>query len=497
MTVPALRVSSKSVADVEADVLVLGVQKTDDGPRLLSEDPKFSELAGSLRGIGITGGVDEVRRLPATGIAAHSLALVGVGPTLGTNELRYAAGSAARQIRGAQSLGFALPTETPDDLLAILEGAAIGAYSYRTFRSDPAEAAKLPAAEIVVLSVHPRSKALLDRAVVVATAMHSVRDLVNAPPSHLYPESFAQEAIELSAGAPVTVDVLREAELAAGSFGGIIGVGQGSVHSPRLVKVSYAPAGAAKHLALVGKGITFDSGGISLKPAASMVGMKYDMTGAATVLAVALAAARLGLPIRVTAWLCIAENLPSGSAIKPNDVLHMKGGKTVEVLNTDAEGRLVLADGIVAASEEHPDAIIDVATLTGAQVIALGNRYSAVMGDEDLVGRLVSVAKDVGETFWPMPLPADVRAILQSDIADIANSRPGNTAAGMLAGGVFLSEFVGTNGEGAEKRTIPWAHIDIAGPSENKGAGFGFVGKGPTGVTVRALVALAEEFSAA
>jgi leucyl aminopeptidase len=228
-----------------------------------------------------------------------------------------------------------------------------------------------------------------------------------------------------------------------------------------------------------------------------MVGMKYDMTGAATVLAVALAAARLSLPIRVTAWLCIAENLPSGSAIKPNDVLHMKGGKTVEVLNTDAEGRLVLADGIVAASEEHPDVIIDVATLTGAQVVALGNRYSAVMGDDNLVGRLVSVAKDVGETFWPMPLPADVRAILSSDIADIANSRPGNSAAGMLAGGVFLSEFVGTNGEGDDKRTIPWAHLDIAGPSENKGGGFGFVGKGPTGVTVRTLVALAEELSAA
>jgi leucyl aminopeptidase len=327
--------------------------------------------------------------------------------------------------------------------------------------------------------------------------MHSVRDLVNAPPSHLYPESFAQEAIELSGGAAVGVEVLREAELAAGNFGGIIGVGRGSVHAPRLVKVSYSPKGAPKHLALVGKGITFDSGGISLKPPASMVGMKYDMTGAATVLAVTLAAARLRLPLRVTAWLCIAENLPSGSALKPNDILHMKGGKTVEVLNTDAEGRLVLADGIVAASEEHPDAIIDVATLTGAQVIALGNRYAGVMGDDQLVDQLVATAKRVGETFWPMPLPSDVRTILSSDVADIANSKPGNTAAGMLAGGVFLSEFVGTNGDGDDRKTIPWAHIDIAGPAENKGGGFGFVGKGPTGVTVRALVALAGEFSVA
>jgi leucyl aminopeptidase len=295
----------------------------------------------------------------------------------------------------------------------------------------------------------------------------------------------------------VTSSTHREKELFAGNYGGIIGVGQGSAHAPRLVKVSYAPKGAVKHLALVGKGITFDSGGISLKPPVSMVGMKYDMTGAATVLAVTLAAARLGLPLRITAWLCIAENLPSGTAIKPNDVLHMKGGKTVEVLNTDAEGRLVLADGIVAASDEHPDAIIDVATLTGAQLVALGNRYAGVMGDDALVEQVVAVAKRVGETFWPMPLPAEVRAILASDVADIANSKPGNTAAGMLAGGVFLSEFVGTNGEGDDKHQIPWAHIDIAGPSDNKGGGYGYVGKGPTGVTVRALLALAGEFSRA
>jgi leucyl aminopeptidase len=189
--------------------------------------------------------------------------------------------------------------------------------------------------------------------------------------------------------------------------------------------------------------------------------------------------------------------MPSGSAIKPNDVLHMKGGKTVEVLNTDAEGRLVLADGIVAASEEHPDAIVDVATLTGAQRIALGERYSAAMGDEKLVGQIVSVANRIGETIWPMPLPSEVRSIISSDVADIANSKPGNTAAGMLVGGVFLSEFVGTNGEGADAHPIPWAHLDIAGPSHNTGGGFGFTSKGPTGVTVRALVTLAEEFSAA
>jgi leucyl aminopeptidase len=498
MTVPVLRVTSQSPVDLDVDVLVLGVQKTDAGPRLLSDDDSFAVLASSLGSIGVTGGQDEVRRIPAVdGIAARSLALVGVGSTLGANELRYAAGTAARQIRGVTSLGIALPAENDDEVLAVLEGAAIGAYSYLTYRTPPAEGPKIPATEIVLASDTKNGQALAAQASIVATAMHSVRDLVNAPASHLYPETLAQEAVDLSKGISVEVTVLREKELAVGNFGGIIGVGQGSVHPPRLVKVAYSPKGATKHLALVGKGITFDSGGISLKPPASMVGMKYDMTGAATVLAVTLAAAQLGLPVRVTAWLCIAENLPSGSAIKPNDVLHMKNGKTVEVLNTDAEGRLVLADGIVAASEESPDAIIDVATLTGAQVVALGNRYSAVMGDDELVGRVVAVAKRVGEAFWPMPLPAEVRAILSSDVADIANSKPGNTAAGMLAGGVFLSEFVGTTGTGGDKHPIPWAHLDIAGPSENKGAGFGYVGKGPTGVTVRALLALAGEFSAA
>ena len=498
MTVPTLSVSSQSAPEIDVDVLVLGVQKTDTGPKLLSEDDRFASLADSLAGIGITGGQDEVRRLPAVdGIAARSIALVGLGATFGTNELRYAAGSAARQIRGIVSLGIAIPAATPDDVLALLEGAGIGAYSYLAFRTPSAEPTKTTATEIVVVATDKDGKTLAERATTVATAIHTVRDLVNAPPSHLFPESFAQESVELATGVAVQVEVLGEKELLAGDFGGILGVGRGSAHGPRLVKVSYFPAGAAKHLALVGKGITFDSGGISLKPPASMVGMKYDMTGAATVLAVTLAAARLAIPVRITAWLCIAENMPGGNAIKPNDVLHMKGGKTVEVLNTDAEGRLVLADGIVAASEENPDAIIDVATLTGAQVVALGNRYSGVMGDDELVARVVATATRVGETLWPMPLPAEVRTILSSDVADIANSKPGNTAAGMLAGGVFLSEFVGTSGEGDKKHTIPWAHIDIAGPSDNKGGGYGFVGKGPTGVTVRALLALAGEFSAA
>jgi leucyl aminopeptidase len=297
-----------------------------------------------------------------------------------------------------------------------------------------------------------------------------------------------------ASGLPVGVEILADDALTAGGFGGIIGVGAGSTRGPRLVKMSYSPAAASKHLALVGKGITFDTGGLSLKPAASMVGMKYDMAGAATVMAVVLAAAELGLDVRITAWLCIAENMPSGSALRPNDVLRMRGGKTVEVLNTDAEGRLVMADGLAAASEEFPDAIIDVATLTGAARVALGDRYAGVMGDDDLVAQVVSAATRAGESLWAMPLPGELRSALNSDVADIANARIGNTAAGMLIAGVFLQEFVGPQKDPADGR-IPWAHLDIAGAGTNPGAGFGYNGKGPTGMSVRTLLTLAEEIS--
>jgi leucyl aminopeptidase len=261
------------------------------------------------------------------------------------------------------------------------------------------------------------------------------------------------------------------------------------------VKVSYSPAHATKHLALVGKGITFDSGGLSLKPPASMIGMKYDMAGAATTLAVVLAAAKLRLGVRVTAWLCLAENLPSGSAVRPGDVIRIRGGKTVEVLNTDAEGRLVLADGLVSASEESPDAIIDVATLTGAASIAMGTRYVAVMGDSVLSDRVVAAASRVGESFWAMPIPSELRPLLASDIADIANIKPGNTAGGMMIAAAFLKDFVGSTGEGEERTLIPWAHLDIASAANNGGPGYGFTSKGPTAVAVRALIELTEEFS--
>jgi len=225
------------------------------------------------------------------------------------------------------------------------------------------------------------------------------------------------------------------------------------------VRLAYRPAGATHHLALVGKGITFDSGGISIKPSQGMQAMKSDMAGAAAVLAATFAIARLGLPISITTYAPMAENMPSGTAQRPSDVLTTYGGRTVEVLNTDAEGRLILADALVRAGEDDPDAVIDCATLTGAQVIALGTRVCAVMANDDaLRAAIEAAAGDAGELFWPMPLPDELRKGLDSPVADIANL--GERFGGMLSAGVFLREFV--------KDGLPWAHLDIAGPAYNE-----------------------------
>ena len=501
MAVPVLSLSSADPFATPAQVLVLGVRKTPDGPRLDAPASSYSDqIAAALTGIAATGAVDELRRLPAPEGATASIALIGLGSGPVTIEsLRYAAGSAARQLTGIDTLAFALPTESADDALAVLEGAAIGAYAYTGYRVTTLGTTKTPADEITVhhsASMDADATAgLVERAAAVGAAIHTVRDLVNTPPSDLYPETLAAAAVDLALGLPLEVEVLDEAELAAGGYGGILSVGGGSVRPPRLVVVRYAPAGATQHLALVGKGITFDSGGLSLKPAAGMVGMKYDMTGAVTALAVTIAAAKLALPVRITAWLCIAENMPSGSAVRPNDVLRMRGGTTVEVLNTDAEGRLVLADGIAAASEENPDAIIDIATLTGAARVAMGERYTPVMGDDEVVRRLIDAGSAVGEVIWHMPMPPELRGSLDSDVADIANAKMGSTSGGMLIAAHFLKAFVGSTGEGDEKRSIPWAHLDIAGVANNPGGAYGGIGKGPTGAMVRTLLRLTEDFS--
>jgi leucyl aminopeptidase len=491
--VPALAFSASLPPSSDIDVVVIGATVTNGSVTLVAASG-FDAIPAQLEAIGFGGGKDELVRLPRRA-GEPPVAVIGVPAERTDDALRYAAGSAVRQLAGFRRVALAIPFSGDAEAGALLEGAALGAYAFTAYRVSSAATVKEPVSSVTIVGSVSDANALVAHATAVAEAVTLVKDLVNTPPLDLYPESFARAAAESSEELPVEVTVWDEAALEAEGFGGILGVGQGSTRGPRLVKVAYAPSGATRHLALVGKGITFDTGGLSLKPPTGMVGMKYDMTGAATVLAVTLAAARLQLPVRVTAWLCIAENMPSGNAIRPNDVLRIRGGKTVEVLNTDAEGRLVMADGLVAASEEHPDAIVDVATLTGAAMVALGTRYAAVMGEDEFVRQVVDAANATGELLWPMPLPGELRATINSEIADIANANPGNTAGGMLLAGVFLQEFVGTNGDGDDATRIPWAHLDIAGPAKGPSAPYGFTGKGPSAVSVRALIRLAEDFS--
>ena len=486
MASPELLVSATAPADAEADVLVVPVRSAEGGASTVGVD-----LGLDLAAIGVTGAVGDAVRLPGTGVAAGSVLLLGVGKALDADGLRAAAANAVRRLAGVGTVALALPAEDDEGLAAVLEGAALGAYAYTAYREKSLAGQKPPVERVIVLGA-AEADAAVRRATVLAEAVALVKDLVNAPPNDLPPAVLAERAVQAAADAGATSRVWDEAALEEGGFGGILGVGAGSVRPPRLVRVGWEPDSPAASVALVGKGITFDSGGLSLKPAASMVGMKYDMTGAATVLAVVTAAARLRLPIAVTAWLCIAENLPSGSAIRPNDVLRIRGGRTVEVLNTDAEGRLVMADGLVIAGEEHPDAILDVATLTGAVITALGTRYTGAMGDDDLVARTRAAAERAGELVWHLPLPEELRTILSSDVADIANVKIGNTAGGALVAGQFLKEFVPEREDGSP---VPWVHLDIAGTAENKGAAHGATGSGPTGVMVRTLLALLEDMA--
>jgi leucyl aminopeptidase len=501
--VPTLSLTSKSPETVRAEALVLGVAGGTSGARLVGGEALpaavRSRLGRALTAIGASGTADSVERIPAvTGIAATSVVFTGLGQVRGAVDaevLRRSAGAAARQLAGLTRVAFALPVPDVAAATAVAEGALFGAYAYNRYRTG--DSVRAPVSSLVVVTGSGASsgaRAGVRRARILAAAVHGTRDLINTSPLDLYPAAFAAQAQRVVQDLPVTVTVLDERRLSRGGYGGILAVGQGSSRPPRLVRLDYSPAGATAHVALVGKGITFDSGGLSIKPAAGMDTMKSDMSGAAAVLHAVAAVAEMNLPIRVTGWLAIAENMPSGTAQRPSDVITIHGGRTVEVLNTDAEGRLVLADAIVAAGEQKPDVIVDVATLTGAQMVALGNRTSAIMSnDDDLRARVHRVAEAVGEQFWPMPLPVELRASMDSRVADIANI--GERFGGMLVAGLFLKEFVPTRGQGAAAKATPWAHLDIAGPAFNTGSAHGYTPTGGTGVAVRTLVGLCEDLT--
>ena len=491
-TLPPLSLGTTAPKDV--DVLVVGLAEASGSPLRVGLpddlDRSFTKRFGrSMLDVALSlGAKSTVGATTMVPGEAGRVVVVGVGDVdVSPERVRRAAGSA---VRAAAALAdgtpvkivLSLDTIEPDVVKGAAEGALLGAYGY-------AKASALPATQSVasltlVARASARAREAIELATVVATAVCQAREWVNTPANELYPETFAEEARLLARDARLEVEVLDDKALAKGGYGGLLAVGGGSSRGPRLVRVSYAPRGAKFHLALVGKGITFDTGGLNLKPAEGMYTMKCDMAGAAAVLAAIRAIADLKLKIRVTAFAAMAENMPSGTAYRPSDVLTMYGGTTVENANSDAEGRLVMADALVRAGEESPQLLVDVATLTGACVVALGERTSGLMASDDQTAdRVLDAAEAAGEAFWQLPIPDDVRENLKSEVADLRSAGTSRYG-GALTAAAFLQSFVGD--------ATPWAHLDIAGPAFNDKAPYDYVPKGGTGVGVRTLVALAQ-----
>ena len=511
-------VTAVSTTGLPDDLAAVGipVHSTGDGP-VLACDPGLIAGVASPESLdadwcerqGFSGKVAQtlVLRSPAAasgGASGPDVVLVGLGAAdalAGNKGLETVRRSAGAFVRAAGKRGSALlvlpdvrDEDVADTAAAAAEGGSLGAYRYDEFRSaDPT-----PGLGSLVLAHGGADSAGVAagsaRGARVARSVAMARDLVNEPPSSLTPQRFADVVVERFAGVPeVTVEVWDEDRITAERLGGLLGVAAGSEQPPRLVRVEYRPAdpiefdGRVPHLALVGKGITFDSGGLSLKTAAGMETMKTDMGGAAAVLAAVDAIAALGGRIPITAYAPMTENLPSGTAIKPGDVLTTRNGKTIEVLNTDAEGRLILADGLTLAVESGPDAVIDLATLTGAAIVALGKEIAGLLGnDEELLMAVGAAGSRTGEPSWQLPLYADYAVHIESEVADMKNTgRPGQ--AGTISAALLLKEFVAD---------VPWAHLDIAGPSRTDDARW-YNTKGGSGFGVRTLVALgtSEEFA--
>jgi leucyl aminopeptidase len=487
-------VKVKLTTKVDSDILVVGLTKVNNKLQIESNGAQLESvsLLTTLNAIGATAKADEVIKLPGKNTKLVIFTGLGDGSSnFNAETLRRAAGAAARELHGNKMATFALPHKSVVELSAIAEGAALGAYTFTEFLGNTKAEQKAPLGSVSVYSKFTetaQAKAAAKRAEIIAEQTFLVRDLINTPPSHLTPDSFSQRLKKLSSKYGVKAEIITDTALKKSGFGGIIAVGQGSANPPRLLHVTYSPAKAKKRYAFVGKGITFDTGGLALKPANGMEAMKSDMSGAAAVIGAVFAIAQLKLPIAVDGWAPLAENMVSDNATRPSDVITIYGGKTVEVLNPDAEGRLVLADALVKAAEVGKksgglDGIIDVATLTGAQVVALGTRTSAVMtNNEEFSSQFLLAAEIAGESFWPMPLPVELRASLDSPVADLANI--GDRMGGMLVAGLFLKEFVDPQ--------TPWLHLDIAGPAYNEKNAHGYTPVGGTGICLRSLVQLAE-----
>ena len=447
------------------------------------------KVLAALDALGAKGGLNELHVIPSGGASAANVVIaVGLGTSHDRDDLRHALGNAIRTLVGKKKAVVAPPANDDATVRAVVESALMAAYSFEEFRTEPHKIRHGVKSIVVAVDGAAGLKDAVARAEATARAVNRTRDLANTPPGHLPPTELVARALQDIKGLPIKSVVLDEKQLRAGGYGGIVGVGQGAQRPPRLLRLEYRAKGAKKHLAFVGKGITFDTGGISLKPPLGMSEMKSDMAGAAAVINATIAIAKLGLPINVTTYAAIAENMPGSMAQRPGDVVTTYSGKTVEVLNTDAEGRMVLCDALTRVQEDKPDVIIDVATLTGACAVALGPLMSAIMTNDPRVSQdLLTAAAEAGEHFWELPLPKMYRNMLDSKVADLANVKEMSPPAkgGTLVGGLFLQEFINPGQS--------WAHLDIAPPAFNSGGAFGYTPTGGTGTATRTLIEYAHQ----
>jgi len=485
--------SATSPAKVQADLLGVPVFAGRVlGPGAKAVDKALGGgLAEFMAEAGFEGKADEALPVPAAGLGAKAAVLVGLGDRkkVTLEGLRRAAAALVRRGSKAKIVATTLLDAAPPEAdrqaaaQAIAEGAALGAYRFLRYKKER----EAPAVEqFLVLGKRDAGvQAALDQGAAVAQAVAWARDLVNEPAGTLTPSVLADEARRAAEQGGLEIEVLDEVAIANEGLGGLLGVSLGSEQPPRLIKLTYEPDGPARGtVALVGKGITFDSGGLSIKPAEGMETMKTDMSGAAAVIGAMSVLREAGVEAKVIAFVPTTENMPGGAAVKPGDVLKIRNGKTVEVLNTDAEGRLILADGLSLAAEERPDAVVDLATLTGACIVALGLKFAGLMGNNDSwIAQVRQAAERAGESVWPLPLPQEYRKDLDSEIADLKNITGGRWG-GALTAGLFLAEFIGD---------IPWAHLDIAGPARAP-SDEGYLQKGGTGFGVRTLVELLANF---
>jgi leucyl aminopeptidase len=492
---PTVSLTSTAADRVNADLLAVPVfGERELGPGAQSVDDALGGgLADFMEEADFSGKRGETLPVPTNGrLGARAVVLVGVGDRddLSPDALRRAGAALARRAKTVRTVATTLLDAAPQDsdvtanAQALAEGIVLGSYQFLRYKAD-AKPSKLERV-LVVGRGGAKVRNALARGSVIANAVAWARDLVNEPAGAKAPADIADAARKIARGSGLKVKVLAGEQLVRERLGGVLGVGQGSERAPRFLRLAYEPAGARSTLALVGKGVVFDSGGLSLKTASGMETMKTDMSGGAAVIAAMSVLRELGVKTRVIAYVPLVENMPSGTAIRPGDVLRIRNGKTVEVLNTDAEGRLILADALAMASDEGADAIVDIATLTGACMVALGDKVAGVMGsDDDWVGQVREAADRTAEAVWPLPLPEEYRKMLESEVADLRNIGTSGYG-GALTAGLFLKEFTGD---------VPWAHLDIAGPARAS-SDDAYITKGGTGFGVRTLIELAASFSA-